>query len=155
MSIEKIYWDSDCFLAHFKADAGKVEKCDGVIQRASRGEVLIVTSAFTLAEVLWMKGGPRLPKDKAMLVQKFFRRSFIRVYNVTRKISESAQILVWENSIKPKDAIHVATALHLAADALETFDNDLIKKSGKVGNPLLLTREPLAAPQGRLPLGTS
>ncbi len=152
MTVEKIYWDSDCFLGHFYAEAGKAEKCDGVLQRAERGEVLIVTSALTLAEVLWMRGGPRLSKDKAELVQKFFRRSYIRVYNVSRKTSESAQILVWDNSIKPKDAIHVATAIHLGADALETFDKSLIRKSGTVGKPLLLIREPEAAMQGRFDL---
>lgn len=152
MSVEKIYWDSDCFLGHFQAEAGKAEKCDGVLQRAERGEVLIVTSALTLAEVLWMRGGPRLPKEKAVLIQKFFRRSYIRVYNVSRKISEAAQVHVWDDGIKPKDAIHVATAVHLNADALETFDKDLIGKSGKVGSPLLLIREPQAAAQGRLDL---
>jgi predicted nucleic acid-binding protein len=152
MTVEKIYWDSDCFLGHFHAEKGKAEKCDGVLQRAERGEVLIVTSALTLAEVLWMRGGPRLPKDKAELVQKFFRRSYMRVYNVSRKISEAAQIHVWDDSIKPKDAIHVATAVHLGADALETFDKHLIGKSGTVGKPLLLIREPQAAAQGRLDL---
>jgi predicted nucleic acid-binding protein len=90
MSIEKIYWDSDCFLGHLKADQEKASKSDGVIERAERGDVLIMTSALTLAEVLWLRGGPRLTSDKASLVQKFFRRSYIRVYNVTRKISESA-----------------------------------------------------------------
>lgn len=152
MSVEKIYWDSDCFLGHFKADDGKAEKCDGVLQRAERGEVLIVTSALTLAEVLWMRGGPRLSEDKALIVRKFFRKTFIRVYNVSRKISESAQDLVWDHDIKPKDAIHVATALHLGVDALETFDGGLIGKSGTVGDPLLLIREPQAAAQGRFNL---
>lgn len=152
MSVEKIYWDSDCFLGHFKADDGKAEKCDGVLQRAERGEVLIVTSALTLAEVLWMRGGPRLSEDKALIVRKFFRKTFIRVYNVSRIISESAQDLVWDHDIKPKDAIHVATALHLGVDALETFDGGLIGKSGTVGDPLLLIREPQAAAQGRFNL---
>lgn len=152
MNIEKIYWDSDCFLGHFKADAGKAEKCDGVLQRAERGDVLIVTSALTLAEVLWMRGGPRIPEEKALIVRKFFRRSYIRVYNVSRRISESAQDLVWLKDIRPKDAIHVATALHLGADALETFDLNLIGKSGTVGTPLLLIREPQAAAQARLNL---
>jgi len=152
MTVEKIYWDSDCFLGHFKAEDGKAEQCDGVLQRAERGEVLIVTSALTLAEVLWMRGAPRLPKEKAELVQKFFRRSYIRVYNVTRKISEAAQVHVWDNDIKPKDAIHVATAVHLGADALETFDKQLIKKSGTAGKSLLLIREPQAATQGRFDL---
>ena len=152
MSVEKIYWDSDCFLAHLNDEKGKADQCDGVIQRAERGEVLIVTSALTLAEVLWLRGGPKIAKDKAVIVKKFFKRSYIRVVNVTRKISENAQMLVWDNGIKPKDAIHVATALHTDSEALETFDAKLIGKSGKVGNPLLLIREPEAAAQGRLNL---
>lgn len=49
----------------------------------------------------------------------------------------AAQVHVWEDDIKPKDAIHVATALALGANALETFDQGLIGKSGKVGAPLL------------------
>lgn len=152
MSVEKIYWDSNCFLSHFQAVDGQVEKCDGVIERAERGDVLIVTSALTLAEVLWLRGGPKLSKDKAELIQKFFRRSYIRVYNVTRKNAEEAQSLVWDHSIKPKDAIHVSTALHLKVDALETFDKGLLKKSGHVGNPLLLIREPQPAEQKRMKL---
>lgn len=155
MTVEKIYWDSDCFLAHFQAEAGKVDQCDGVIQRAERGDVLIVTSALTIAEVLWMRGGPRLSGDKAEIVQKFFRRSFIRVYNLDRKKAEAAQALVWDHGIKPKDAIHVSTAIHLKVDALETFDEGLISKSGQVGDPLLLIRQPQPSRQGSLRLGLS
>jgi predicted nucleic acid-binding protein len=150
MTIEKVYWDSDCFLAHLKAENGKVDQCDGVILRAERGDVLIVTSALTIAEVLWMRDGPRLTKDKAAIVQKFFRRSYIRVVNVNRKISEAAQFHVWDSDIRPKDAIHVATAISFGCDALETFDKALIAKSGKVGAPLLLIREPEAAAQSRM-----
>jgi predicted nucleic acid-binding protein len=152
MTIEKIYWDSDCFIAHLQAERGKVEQCDGVIERAERGDVLLVTSALTIAEVLWMREAPRLSKDKAAIVQKFFRRSYIRVVNVNRKIAESAQSHVWDNDIRPKDAIHVATAISFACDALETFDKGSIVKSGKVGSPLLLIREPQAAAQARMPL---
>ncbi len=152
MAAEKIYWDSDCFLGYFKSESGKVEKCDGVIQRAEKREVIIVTSALTLAEVLWMRGSPRLPSEKAELVRKLFRRSYIRVCNLSRKLSEDAQVHVWEHGIKPKDAIHVATAIHLGVTALETFDRDLISKSGKVGNSPLLIRQPEATAQGRLDL---
>ncbi len=148
--VEKIYWDSDCFLGYFQNEEGKVEKCDGVLQKADRGDVIIVTSALTIAEVLWKRGAPRLTKDKAEIVRRFFRRSYIRVYNVSRKIAESAQDLVWDHSIKPKDAIHVATAINLMVDALETFDEDLIGKSGTVGTPLLLIREPQPSAQRRL-----
>jgi predicted nucleic acid-binding protein len=155
MTIEKVYWDSNCFLSYLKAEIGKVDQCEGIIERAERGDVLIVTSALTIAEVLWMREGPRLAKDKATMVQKFFRKSYIRVVNVNRKISEAAQIHVWDSDIRPKDAIHVATAISFSCDALETFDKALIAKSGKVGTPLLLIREPQAAAQLRMTLQPS
>lgn len=151
MSIEKIYWDSDCFIAYLQAETGKVDQCAAVLDRAERGEVVIVSSALAIAEVLWMRNAPRLPKEKADILNRFFRRSSFRVVDVTRKIAERAQLLVWDNDIRPKDAIHVATALQCSIPTLETFDAALIKKSGSVGEPGLVIREPALARQARLP----
>jgi predicted nucleic acid-binding protein len=120
MAAEIVYWDSDAFLGWLQAEQGKVDLCAGTLKRAELGEVVIFTSALTIAEVLWMRGAPAIPQDKADIVRRFFRRSNLRVRNVTRGIAESAQDLVWNHSIKPKDAIHVATALDAAAIALET-----------------------------------
>ena len=147
MPIELIYWDSNAFLGWFQEEPGKVELCEGTLGRAGDGEVLIITSALTIAEVLWLRNAPPIPKQKAELVRKFFRRSYIRVRNVTRIVSESAQDLVWDNGIRPKDAIHVATALDAKVVALETFDEPLIKKSGSVG---LLIRKPIPPAQKKL-----
>lgn len=112
--------------------------------------MLIVTSALTLAEVLWLRGAPPIPQNKADLVRKFFRRSYIRVRNVTRAVSEAAQDLVWNQGIRPKDAIHVATALDAKVAALETFDEKLLTKSGALGNPGLVIRKPIPPTQPRL-----
>lgn len=154
MSTEIIYWDSDAFLGWFQEEAGKVELCEGTLERAKNGEIIIVTSALTLAEVLWMRNNPPIVKDKADIVGRFFRRSYFRVRNVTRTIAESAQDLVWSHSIKPKDAIHVATAIDANATVLETFDDLLIKKSGTVGGtPYLVIRKPIGLIQGKLFIG--
>jgi predicted nucleic acid-binding protein len=150
MPIEKIYWDSDAFLGWLQEEPGKAELCEGTIERAQNLEALIITSALTIAEVLWLRGAPPIPQEKAELVRKFFRRSYIRVRNVTRRISENAQELVWNDRIRPKDAIHVATALDANVDALETFDEGLLKKSGSVGNPSLEIRKPIPPAQSKL-----
>jgi predicted nucleic acid-binding protein len=147
MAVEWIYWDSDAFLGWFQAEPGKMDLCAGTLQRADQGEALILTSALTIAEVLWMRGAPMIQQDKAEIVRKFFRRSSIRIRNVTRAVSENAQDLVWTYGVKPKDAIHVATALDIGVAALETFDDFLLKKSGTVGNPGLLIRKPIAPAQ--------
>jgi predicted nucleic acid-binding protein len=147
MAVETIYWDSDCFLGWFQEEAGKVDLCAGTIERAEQGEVLIMTSALTIAEVLWLRGGPRIPEDKATIIRRFFRRSYVRIRNVTRAVAEDAQELVWRNSIRPKDAIHVATALGVRANALETFDEFLLSQSGVRG---LTIRKPIPPKQTKL-----
>lgn len=147
---ELVYWDSVCFLAYFQEEVDRVGSCQATLERAEAGDILIVTSTLTLAECLWLRNAPPIPKDRADIVRKFFRRSTIRLRNVTRFISEEAQTLVWDYGIKPKDAIHVATAIEAKVPTFETFDDGLIVKSGKVGAPPLLIRKPLLPSQPRL-----
>lgn len=97
-----------------------------------------------------MRGAPKIAKDKATLVRRFFRHSYIRVRNVTRATSERAQDVVWDDGVKPKDAIHVATALDAKVGILETFDQALIKRSGEIGSPPLLIRRPIGPKQAKL-----
>ncbi|MBV9785538.1 MAG: type II toxin-antitoxin system VapC family toxin [Acidisphaera sp.] len=147
MTVELIYWDSDAFLGWLQEEPGKVELCQGTLERAERGEALIVTSALTITEVLWMRRGPTIPRTKADLLRRFFRRSYIRVRNLTRAVAEAAQDIVWDHSVRPKDAIHVATALDAKVPTLETFDEVLLKRSGMIGGVPLLVRKPIAPRQ--------
>jgi predicted nucleic acid-binding protein len=152
MSVELVYWDSAVFLAYFQEESGRVELCRGTLERAGTGDVCIITSTLTIAECLWLRNSPPVPKDRADTVRRFFRRSFLRVRNVTRRTAELAQDLVWDHQIRPKDAIHVATGLEARAVILETFDDLLIGKSGSIGEPPLIIRTPIGPEQSRLPL---
>jgi len=147
MTVELVYWDSATFLAYFQEEAGRVEQCRGTLDRAVAGDVCIVTSALTLAECLWLRGNPQIPKNRAQIVRSFFRHSYMRVRNVTRKTSELAQELVWEHSVRPKDAIHVATAIEARVPIIETFDQSFISKTGLIGDPPLVIREPVQPTQ--------
>ena len=40
--------------------------------------------------------------------------------------------VVWDNSIKPKDAVHVATALNTKCTVLETFDKGLLEEVARL-----------------------
>jgi predicted nucleic acid-binding protein len=152
MSAELVYWDSATFLAYFQQESGRVELCRGTLERAGAGEVCIITSALTIAECLWLRNAPPVPKDRADTVRRFFRRSFLRVRNVTRRTSELAQDLVWDYQIRPKDAIHVATSIEARVTILETFDEPLIRRSGSIGEPPITIRLPIGPDQGKLPL---
>ena len=153
MTVERIYWDSCAFLGWPEEEDDKVELCRGTLDRAKAGEVGIVTSTLTLTEVLWTKGGPKLTADKALLINRFFRHSYIRLHNVTRGVAEHAQNVVWDHGIKPKDAIHIATAIELAVPIFETFDGPLLNRDGAIGLPPLVIRKPIAALQPGLDFG--
>ena len=50
------YWDSNAFLGWLAEEPDKIGHCRPVIEAAEAGNVRILTSALTIAEVLWIKG---------------------------------------------------------------------------------------------------
>ncbi len=152
MTLARRYWDSDCFLGWFLAEPDKVEKCRGVVQAAQTGEVEIVTSALTLVEVIKLKGHASLPAQREETIRSFFENPFILLRNLDRPVGEYARRLIWEHSfLKPKDAVHVATALLSAVPVLDTFDADLLRLDGRLGDPPLRIGHPQGTVQTSLP----
>ncbi len=125
-------WDSAVILAVLLKEDGKWQQCMGVLQAAEKGRVKIVVSSLALAEVLMLRGHDQIPRDRLDTVRAFFRHSWITIRQLDRTIAELAQELVWDEGIKPKDAVHVATAIHHNVARLDTFDDDLIKKGGNI-----------------------
>ncbi len=138
------YWDTVCFLGVINEEQDKLSAGRAVIAEAERGNVRIVTSALTIAEVLWPKDRPLvLPREKAEVVQRFFQHEWIVVRDIDRVVAERARELVWNHdALRPKDALHVATALDAGAEQFDTFDGDLIALSGQIGNPPLVIGKP-------------
>lgn len=137
------YWDSCCFLGWLASEADKEGKCAGVIQKAQDGQLFIATSTLTIAEVLKLKGKPRLPSDREAELTAFFQNEWIILRDLTPPIAHEARKLVWYENIDPKDAIHVATALDAKLLRMDTFDTNLHKKDAKLGgNPPLRIGRP-------------
>jgi predicted nucleic acid-binding protein len=153
VSVELRYWDANAFLAYFQEEENRVDSCEAVLELAERGKVLIVTSALTLSEVLALRGKRRLPPNPKMKkkVIDFFKNEYIAVQNVTREVAELSRDLVWDDGIKPKDAIHVASAIAACVSVFETYDRPLIRKGNKKVTKIKF-REPPPRGQPNLPL---
>jgi predicted nucleic acid-binding protein len=136
LSKELRYWDSDCFLGWLKGEHDKKDVCRGVVDAATNSEISLVTSSLTLVEVVKLKKRVPIPEEDAEKISAFFKNEFIIVQNVDRSIAESARNLIWKHGrLRPNDAIHLATAIKHGIQVVDTFDEELIKLSGKLGDP--------------------
>jgi predicted nucleic acid-binding protein len=133
------YWDSDACIAYLAEELldNRFERCAAVIEQAERGDAVIVVSAITLTEVLYLKGRTKITPDKEARIREFFLHEWIVLRVVDRPTAEAARKHIWQDNIKPKDSIHLATALLARVDRLDSFDADLCDLTHKYGSPPL------------------
>lgn len=132
MTPTKIYWDSVVFIDLIEETPGRISRLQSVIERAMKQEVVIVTCALTMVEVVKLKNLNLLDEDAERRVTEFFENAYISVRNVDRFVAEAARPIVRKDGIKPPDAIHVATAILSKVEVIHTFDQPLLKQNGKV-----------------------
>jgi predicted nucleic acid-binding protein len=141
---DKIYWESSCFLALLKKEKDRIRACQGTIDKAEKGELIIVTSAITFIEVVKLPGETPLKREAENTIRKFFENSFMSIREVDRQVGLIARDLMWRHEgLRPKDSIHIATAIHYKIPKLHSFDErHFLKLNNKYGNPKLTICEP-------------
>jgi predicted nucleic acid-binding protein len=139
--LKKVYWDS-CVIIDWLENTHpeRIALIEPVVRAARDGHVLIVTSAWSMTEVVRLKGEPLTDIDEQLIVE-FFKEPYIELRTVDRTIATIArqicrQKLESGKGLKPPDAVHVATAVHLHIDTFHTFDVDTLQPfSCKYGTP--------------------
>jgi predicted nucleic acid-binding protein len=166
---KKVYWDTCVFIAWIGDESSWPDDVKKGIQQtielAISGEVMIVTSALTLAEILETKMTP----DQKIKFRTAFSAPYLQLIDVDRKIGVlSAQIrerhdtriygpnrtLISGTFIRMPDSIHLATAIHLNVAVLNTLDGsgrspkrlDMLELDGKVGGYSLSIKLPSFVP---------
>jgi predicted nucleic acid-binding protein len=113
---------------------------------AESGEIKIVTSALTVAEVVRVKDMERLPIEKEGVLYDFFQHEFNIVVSVDWFVATRARRLIFDYpTLKPMDAIHLATAIKAKVFEMHTYDGGLLAMSEKVGVPSMQICEPSIA----------
>lgn len=142
----RVYWDSCAFLGLINREQGKLNGCSAVWSEAEKGQTLIYTSFFTFAEVFKAKcegASKPLSEEEDKKIELLLRQKWIRPVIVDERIGIASRRLMRHHPEckKPSDGIHLATALALSVDEMNTYDrSDLLKLDGKInradGNPL-------------------
>jgi predicted nucleic acid-binding protein len=138
--VPTVYWDACIWIALINQEARRYAAVAGVLARARKGEVQIVTSTFTLAEVVKRKCDGvevEIAEDGDDLFAELLQQDFITLVNADWDAGSRARALYREFSgkglKKPQDALHLATAVIENVDEMHTYDgSDLLKLSGLV-----------------------
>lgn len=130
---KRYYWDSSVFCSFFGKEANRYDVVLDLLNEAKAKKLEIVTSSFTLTEVLKLKSYTPLSEKEEGLLTAFFEYDFIKIVNADRPVCERARYYVWKHKLSPKDAVHAATAEYAdksaPIDELFSWDDDFVKRS--------------------------
>ena len=120
----KRYLDSNLFLNPILYSDAKAERCKRIIKEILQNEGEIVTSVLTWDEVTYVVE-KKLGKIIAIKEGKNFL-SFpkLKIFDVNKNILIRAQKIVEKYRLKPRDAIHAATALASGCTEIISDDSD-------------------------------
>lgn len=150
--IMRIYWDACAWIAFFRKE-GNVgsesedwyQMCSDVLDVAQQHLFELCTSAFTFIEV-YKRGSGEVTEGNLRKLDEFFVERNVFIMPLNRKCGIATQRLIQDPNISVgrMDAIHLAAAQLANASMFHTFDNKLIKLSGKLlnqnGDPIHISR---------------
>src|SRR6266567_8868124 len=130
MVSRKVYWDASIFLCFLNRDEEtRRHICEDILQHASMEEVRILTSSYTIVEVIRpkRKSVPKsavLTPEQVKKIQAMFRWPFITTIELDDRTAHFASDLARDHKLLPADAVHAASAILWKADVLQAWDRD-------------------------------
>lgn len=148
-SLKRLYWDASVFLCFLsEEEEERREICEDILQHASDGKVELITSMYTLVEVIRpkaIKWPAPLTDAQVAKLEGMFKWAWIKKIQVHEELALAAVRLAREKGLKPADAIHTATAIQERADELQRWDYDFNKVASLIAvtEPSYLSQRPL------------
>ncbi|MBI4454820.1 MAG: type II toxin-antitoxin system VapC family toxin [Acidobacteria bacterium] len=120
-----VYVDSNIFIFALLADDKNSERCKSILTRIANGELTAFTSTLTWDEIVWCAQRYLGLDDALQAGKRFLDFPFLSVLDATEPVLRRAQDVMEQYGLKPRDAIHVATALARGIGEILSEDNDL------------------------------
>ena len=126
MGVRSIYIDSNIFISPLiYEDSPLASSSKRVLAMVEKGETTAYTSTLTWDEVVWVVRRVLGRADSVQAGEKLAAYPNLRFVSASEEIIRSAQKLLSEYGVAPRDAIHIASALNKNVDALVSDDSEL------------------------------
>ena len=136
-SPQRRLWDTSVIVDFLEGTERSKPHVPLIIEEAKRGDTEIMVSAF--AEVEVVKPNGVLTEKQEEMIREFFSRPYViraqvdaRVAAIARQITRMTSLASDMKTVKPKDAVHVATAVRWDVPVVECYDEPLIRASTRM-----------------------
>lgn len=126
------YLDSSVYIAAIKGEAQRATTARRILKDADDGKLEIVGSTFVVAEVIRAKGQPPLSVSDETLVDQYVLRQAMVWVEVDLSLAFEARRIARAHSLKPTDAVHLASAIRGGADVLLRWNGRFIAGGGTI-----------------------
>ncbi len=144
---ELVYWDSCVFLHYIEGDQAVLPTLDALLEKSAsaRGEITIVTSTVSIVEVAFAiheKTGKALDGEvEARLDALWSDEQAVKLIEFHELIARDARDLMrrglpFGRSLKPLDAVHLATGKRHFVSTFHTYDDRLYGYTNTLGFPI-------------------
>lgn len=139
--VKRLYWDADVFLSAINANPKRLPVIEAILDDCDHGDVEIHTSVLSIAEVVFAdseKRGRQLSDEIEAKIQKLWvPPSPIKLEEVSQHVANDAKTFMRQAilkgwSLKPADAIHLATAKRREVDEFHTYDVKKLSKFSEI-----------------------
>ena len=132
----RVYVDAHVFIfALLFTDDERAQEATRILRKIAEGELVGVTSALTVNEVVWKV--LREKKDRKIAVQaglKILQFPNMRIANADEESMRKMLEIMMKNELKPRDAVHCAAAYAYDCSAIvsDNADFDRIKEMKRI-----------------------
>ena len=141
-----LYWDADVFTSWVEKHPDRAPVVDLLLSDARAGEIEIVTSAITMAEVAYAASerlAGALSEDVLQKIDDLWAFGGpVRIVEVYPLIASRARNLIREGvprgwtGLRAHDAIHLGTAQQLRVDEIHTYESKWLRYADLIGIPI-------------------
>lgn len=124
------YLDASLFIAAALDPGPTGDRCRALLRRVRTGELAAATSALTWDEIAYVVGRRRGREVGLDAGRRLLAITHLRLVPVDAEVLRGADREARAHGLRPRDALHVASAQKAAATAIVSEDRDLDRVPG-------------------------